>query len=107
MKPKKSNTLVTFNIEKNVKPKDLSLPDCPAEIQSILEFLKENQLPVVIMVNVVNQTIKDVINSLIVGNDVNNSNINLVNGNCSVATERNDNTTITESENIIVNTGSI
>jgi len=32
----------------------LSLPDCPAEIQSILTFLKESRLPVIIMVNVVN-----------------------------------------------------
>jgi hypothetical protein len=43
--------------------------DCPAEIQPILAFLKENQLPVVIMVNIVNnnQSISNVTQSTIAG----------------------------------------
>ena len=72
MKPKKS-TVATFNIEKDVKPQQLSLSDYPKEIQPILSFLKENQLPVVIMVNVVNnnQSIGDITQSTVYGCNIN------------------------------------
>lgn len=80
MKPKKNNTLVTFNIEKDVKPQHISLQDYPAEIQSILAYLKEHQLPVVIMVNVVNQTNTNGLN--VCGDNSNINNIKVNNENC-------------------------
>jgi hypothetical protein len=69
MKKKGNSTLATFNIEKDVKPQQLSLSDYPTEIQPILAFLKENKLPVVIMVNVVNnnQSIGNVTQSTVYG----------------------------------------
>ena len=76
MKPKENNTLVTFNIEKDVKPQHISLQDYPAEIQSILAFLKENQLPVVIMVNVVNQTNTNGLNVCGDNSNINNIKVN-------------------------------
>ena len=48
-----------------------SLADYPAEIQSILMFLKENKLPVVIVLNVNTQTIGNIINSTVNGCNVN------------------------------------
>ena len=67
MKQKGNSTLATFNIEKDVKPQQLSLSDYPDEIQSILTFLKENKLPVVLVVSVVNnnQSIGNIIKSTV------------------------------------------
>ena len=57
MQPKGKNILATSSIKKGVNPQRLLLPDCPAEIQSILEFLVSNQTPVTFMFNITNNNV--------------------------------------------------
>lgn len=82
-KPKGKNTLTTLNIEPSAGLPAFSLSDYPAEIQPILAFLKENQLPVVIVVNVVhnNQSISNVTQSTISGCNVCGDYNTLIEGN--------------------------
>jgi hypothetical protein len=47
-----------FNIDKNAELSTLSLSDYPKEIQSILLFLVENKMPVMLVFNITNNNMK-------------------------------------------------
>ena len=85
-KPKGKNTLATFNIEPSAGLPAFSLSDYPAEIRPILAFLKENKLPVVIMVNVVNnnQSIGNITQSTVHGCNLFGDYNTLVEGNDNI-----------------------